>query len=90
MGSAMAMDQLAATAAARREAERAAYLLGAAQRMWVTVGVPQFGSPELAGPRAATELKARELLGDAAYEAAFSFGLTVEPEVAVERIRKGA
>ncbi|MCG5217110.1 NB-ARC domain-containing protein [Streptosporangium soli] len=89
MGSAMALDQLAATAVARRKAERAAYLLGAAQRLWATIGIPWFGSPELAAPRTATEARARELLGDAAYEAAFSFGLTIEPELAVARIRDG-
>ncbi|GLW10499.1 hypothetical protein Misp01_56270 [Microtetraspora sp. NBRC 13810] len=88
MGSAMVMDQLAATAVARRDPERAAYLLGAAQRMWTTVGLPQCGAEGLTGARAKLEKWIRGVIGDAAYGAAFAVGLTTDPDTAVARIRE--
>ncbi|GAA5073844.1 putative ATPase [Thermocatellispora tengchongensis] len=86
-GSAMVLDQLAATAVARHDPECAAYLLGTARRLWNTIGLPQFGSAGLAVARADTERRAREVLGDAAYEAAYAVGLTVEPQSSIDRIR---
>ncbi|MFB9967430.1 ATP-binding protein [Sinosporangium siamense] len=88
-GSAMAMDQLAAVAAAGEEAELAACLLGAAERMWNTFGLPAFSSPEFAGPRDVTESLARAVVGDEAFDEAFRHGRTVPPDRAVECIREG-
>ncbi|WP_433251389.1 ATP-binding protein [Streptosporangium sp. CA-135522] len=52
MGSAMAMDQLAATAVERDDGRRAAFLLGAGQRMWTASGSPRPGPRETVVPRA--------------------------------------
>lgn len=88
MGSALAIDQLAATAAARHLPERAAFLLGVAQRMWLRIGRPQLGTIELIAARERTEASVRGILGDAAFDAAFTLGQTVDPAEAVTRIQE--
>ncbi|MFF5212926.1 ATP-binding protein [Streptosporangium sp. NPDC000396] len=86
-GSAMAMDQLAAVAVARGDGRRAACLLGAAQRMWATFGLPPSGSRGFVAPRERTESEARALVGDAVYEGAFAQGMIMDPDAAVTRVR---
>lgn len=83
MGCALAVDQLAAVAVARDNPEHAAYLLGVAQRMWTRFGRPRLGSAGLALRRERTEAGARRVLGDAAFDAAFRLGHTVDPAEAV-------
>ena len=51
LGSALAVDQLAAVAAARGDGERSARLLGAGQRIWSAFGAP--GGPGRSAPPAA-------------------------------------
>ncbi|GAA2865320.1 hypothetical protein GCM10010517_24650 [Streptosporangium fragile] len=87
IGSAAAIDQLAAAAAARGEGWRAACLLGAAHRMWTSLGLSGDGSRGLAVPRERTENTARALIGDARYEIAFAEGLVMEPDAVVSRSR---
>ncbi|MEV5414267.1 hypothetical protein AB0K60_36205 [Thermopolyspora sp. NPDC052614] len=79
MGSALAVDQLAAVAAARGEGERSARLLGAGQRVWSGFGRPQFGSRAFGAPRRTTETQVRTMIGDVRYEAAFTRGTGMDP-----------
>ncbi|GAA3135702.1 ATP-binding protein [Streptosporangium carneum] len=87
LGAAMAMDQLAATAAARGDGRRAACLLGAAWRMWTTSGLPELGASPYATPRERTERQARALVGDIVYERAFDGGMVLDLDATVARIR---
>ncbi|MEU7986156.1 AAA family ATPase [Streptosporangium canum] len=68
MGSAMAMDQLAATAVARGDGRRAACLLGAGRRMWTAFGLPRSGAPEPVTPPARGEGRLSPYEGPAPYE----------------------
>jgi hypothetical protein len=79
LGTALVVDQMAAVVAARGEGERSARLLGAGQRIWTSFGRPQFGSAALAVPRHVTERRARTMIGDALYDAAFSRGTSMDP-----------
>lgn len=74
LGSALAVDQLAAVAAARGDGERSARLLGAAQRIWSTFGRPQSGTRSFGAFRRTTEDRVRTMIGDTRYEAAFTRG----------------
>jgi len=84
MGSALAVDQLAAVAAARGDGERSARLLGAGQRIWSTFGRPQFGSRAFGAHRRTTEHRVRTMIGDARYEAAFIRGTCVNPSGVID------
>jgi non-specific serine/threonine protein kinase len=83
LGIALAVDALASAAAALGDAERAARLLGIANQVWHTFGLPQFGAPNLAAARHASERQARDILGDPAYEAAFRAGLRLDPDAGI-------
>ncbi|MEI5098801.1 NB-ARC domain-containing protein [Streptomyces sp. PmtG] len=74
LGIAMTTDVLASAAVACGDAERAARLLGTADRVWRSIGVPRLGSPELLAGREACEARARGLAGDAAFASAFHTG----------------
>ncbi|MBO2451254.1 hypothetical protein J4573_29465 [Actinomadura barringtoniae] len=68
---ALALDLLATIAASGGEAERAARLLGFADRLWASFGMPQGGYSELRTMREPSERKARQALGADAYDKAF-------------------
>src|SRR5690606_13064572 len=74
LGSALAVDQLAAVAAARGGGERSARLLGAAQRIWSTFGRPQSGTRSFGAFRRTTEDRVRTMIGDTRYEAPVTLG----------------
>ncbi|MFC0109230.1 helix-turn-helix transcriptional regulator [Kibdelosporangium aridum] len=71
----MTLDLLAAIAASKGDAERAAVLLGAAERIWRDIG---HGPLELqrrqVGQIRASEWRSREVLGDRGFERAFRRG----------------
>jgi predicted ATPase len=73
-GSALALDLLATAATAGGDPARGARLLGFAERVWATFGLPQAGSPDLAAARRRTEDLARGALGDEPYETAVRSG----------------
>src|SRR5581483_3713257 len=50
-GTALALDLLATAAAVGGDPERGARLLGFAEHVWITFGLPQAGSPDLAAAR---------------------------------------
>jgi predicted ATPase len=75
LGVAMALDVLASAAAATGRGERAARLLGLAQQVWHRQGaLPQAGIREWVAARRAGETRAREVIGDQAYEKAYQAG----------------
>ncbi|WP_037825265.1 ATP-binding protein [Streptomyces sp. NRRL B-1347] len=74
VGIALCLDLLASAAVASGDAERAARLLGTADRLWQAVGSARIGSEDFATARAACETEARSALGDDAYGAAFDAG----------------
>jgi predicted ATPase len=79
LGSALAVDQLAAIAAARGDGERSARLLGAGQRIWSALGHPRYGPRVFGRPRHVTEARVRTMIGDAMYEAAYTRGTHMDP-----------
>ncbi|WP_419996339.1 ATP-binding protein [Streptomyces boninensis] len=92
LGSAMTVDVLAQAAARPGSAcdgRRAARLLGAGDRIWHTLGVPQMGMPELIAARAACEKQALAAAGETAFHEAYEEGLTMRPEDAVAYAREG-
>ncbi|MEU7487100.1 AAA family ATPase [Streptomyces sp. NPDC042319] len=74
LGIALVVDLLASVAVASGHAERAAWLLGSAEQIWYTLGVPQVGQPELVAARKKCEAQARRLIGNDAYQTAFDAG----------------
>ena len=79
LGIAVGLDALAWVAVADGEVERAATLLGAAQRLWDTVGEPVFGSKHFSTLRSRAEEQvarnADPLVRDEGYERGASFEL---------------
>ncbi|TDD21411.1 ATP-binding protein [Nonomuraea diastatica] len=73
-GIGMTVDLLASAAGAAGQAERAARLLGLAQRIWSTHGRAQASVPAWVATRKACERRAQEALGPAAYHLAFATG----------------
>jgi predicted ATPase len=74
-GIALAVELLAAAAAAQGQGERAARLLGLGQQIWQTIGRPQMGAANLRAAHQTCERQAREAIGDTTYEAAYKAGL---------------
>lgn len=74
LGLAFILDVLSWTAAAKGDGERAAVLLGAADRVWKTIGVALFGAQHLLARRQQFQEMARQQVGTAGYEAAFDRG----------------
>ena len=70
LGIVLAVEVLAWTAAARQDWPRAATLLGAAQRIWPSVGFPMFGSRYFGAPHGECATRTREALGDRPFETA--------------------
>ncbi|POX37885.1 hypothetical protein C3486_26035 [Streptomyces sp. Ru73] len=83
LGIALVVDLLASVAVASGHAERAAWLLGSAEQIWHTLGVPQVGQPELVAAREKCEAQARRLLGNDAYQSAFDAGHHAAPDTGI-------
>jgi non-specific serine/threonine protein kinase len=84
VGIVLLVEQLAWIAASSGEGKRAAVLLGAAHRIWPTVGLPLFRSRYHIAAHEECEAGARRALGDLTFEAAFRYGtgLTLTQTVA--------
>ncbi|MBQ0829692.1 ATP-binding protein [Streptomyces tagetis] len=85
LGSVLAVELLALVTVAEGDAAEAAVLQGAASRMWPSVGLPLFGSAHYNTPHELCEAAARELLGDAGYEACVRRGTRLGRDEAVAR-----
>ncbi|MER7345669.1 NB-ARC domain-containing protein [Streptomyces aurantiacus] len=83
LGIATALDVLATATLASGHAERAAQLLGTADRVWQTLGTPQMGAPDLLAARQACEAQARQALGDDTYETAFRASYDTDPDTGI-------
>ncbi|MFF5109021.1 ATP-binding protein [Streptosporangium sp. NPDC000509] len=83
VGSALAIDQLARIAATEGDGGRAAWLLGAAQRIRTTFGPPGTGAHTMAALREAAGARATCLIGETAYARAFDEGSAAHIEAAV-------
>ncbi|MDX8029159.1 BTAD domain-containing putative transcriptional regulator [Lentzea sp. BCCO 10_0856] len=85
LGMVLAVELLAWTATAAGLCERAAVLLGAAQRMWSAVGYPLFGSRHFIAPHQACLDSVRSSLGEGAFRLAIErgAGLSTDQTVAV-------
>ncbi|MET7475165.1 LuxR C-terminal-related transcriptional regulator [Streptomyces sp. NPDC005648] len=74
IGIGLTLDLLAQTAARRGAHERAAVLLGGADRVWADVDRDRWGSEELGATRRDSETRARRAVGAAAFERAYARG----------------
>lgn len=83
LGGALAIDQLARIAATEGDGGRAAWLLGAAQRIWTTFGPPAAEAHTMAALRGAAGARAACLIGETAYARAFNEGSASHFEAAV-------
>ncbi|MET8758919.1 LuxR C-terminal-related transcriptional regulator [Lentzea sp. NPDC004782] len=85
IGTAVTVELLAWVAGVVRETDRAAVLLGAAHRLWALVGGESLlqTSPHWNVPHQACEQRARQALGDRAFQAAFDRGAGFDLDHAV-------
>jgi len=74
IGIGLTLDLLAQTAARRGAHERAAVLLGGADRVWADVDRDRWGSQALGATRRDSETRARRAVGAAAFERAYARG----------------
>jgi ATP/maltotriose-dependent transcriptional regulator MalT len=79
VGTTLVIDLLAWAEAASGSGERAAVFLGAASTMWDSFGMQLYGSQHWVERHATYELRARNLLGDNAYQDASRRGATMSP-----------
>lgn len=82
-GIGLTVDLLALGAGAAGRAERAARLLGLAQRIWSAHGQAQASVPAWVAARQDCERQARKALGDDAYESAFRAGFDGEVDTGI-------
>ncbi len=83
MGTALCLEVLAWIAASGRQHERAAVLLGAAAGLLRSMSVTLDGNQPLAGCRLDCERRARQALGETAFQAAYRRGLELPADDAV-------
>jgi predicted ATPase/DNA-binding CsgD family transcriptional regulator len=83
VGVAILLETLATADVTRGGAERAAHLLGSAEKIWPTVGVPRFGSPTMMASHQQCAQQARDRLGERAYRVAFQAGADLDLDSAV-------
>lgn len=83
LGIVLAIEILAWTSAARGEWKRAATMLGAAKRIWQSVGFPMFGSKYFGAPHRECEEQTRQALGTQAFEAILNRSATFTLEEAI-------
>ncbi|MEU9763838.1 regulator [Streptomyces sp. NPDC047985] len=84
--SALVLELLALVTAVDGDAEEAALLQGGADRLWVSVGPPLFGSVYFGHSRARCEELARQALGDGPYETGLRAGGALDPDAMVARV----
>ncbi|MGC5016183.1 ATP-binding protein [Streptosporangium sp. DT93] len=83
VGSVLAIGQLARMAVAEGDGHRAAWLLGAARRIWITFGLSGQGVDSVFELREPAANRAAALIGEAAYARAFEEGAAAHYDAAV-------
>ncbi|GAA1355060.1 ATP-binding protein [Streptomyces beijiangensis] len=89
LGTAAAIDLLAAAAARSAEEACAARLLGASSQFWAAAGLPQLGAPETSAFRRACAARLSAVLGTARYASEYAAGRALTPEAAVALAEHG-
>ncbi|MFF7595961.1 ATP-binding protein [Streptomyces mirabilis] len=89
VGTAMALDVLAAAVVAAGDGPRAARLLGIGERVWELTGRAQMDSPDLLATRRSHELRIRAEIGDSAYRAAYEEGFGMAYEEGLDYAAEG-
>ena len=90
VGLVMCVEPLAGAHADLGDGTRAARLLGAAQQLWQSFGLPSFGSPFHSAEHQRTEQRARGLLTAEQYERAFHHGQSMDVDQIVAYAVTGA
>lgn len=90
LGTVLALELLALVAVDGGDPAQAAVLQGAAERIWPSVGLPLFGSASFNAAHVLCERRARERLGDSAYETFRQRGTGLDPDEAVARALTGS
>ncbi|SMC47345.1 LuxR C-terminal-related transcriptional regulator [Kibdelosporangium aridum] len=83
LGIVLAIEVLAWTEAAQANWDRAATMLGVAQRIWPSVGFPMFGSKYFGAPHGQCAAQTRQALGDRDYEAKIAHGQELSLDEAI-------
>jgi non-specific serine/threonine protein kinase len=83
VGIVLVIEQLAWIAASDSQSTRAAVLLGAAYRIWPTVGQPLFGSKYHIAAHEESEERARQAIGGVAFDTAFRHGVDLTLDEAI-------
>jgi non-specific serine/threonine protein kinase len=83
LGINMGLELLACIEAAKGHYARAVRLIGAARRIWQTIGSPLFGIAELVGYHEQAERQTRDVLGAAAFQGALQEGMDLTLDQAV-------
>jgi predicted ATPase/DNA-binding CsgD family transcriptional regulator len=87
LGMGLTLDLLAQIAARRDAHDRAAVLLGGADRVWADIDRDRWGAKCLAATRRAAETRARETLGPAAFRRSYDRGAALTlPELAAHAL----
>ncbi|MER7397624.1 NB-ARC domain-containing protein [Streptomyces sp. NPDC000151] len=89
LGIGLSLDVLAVATGAAGQGEAAARLLGLAQHVWDTLGLPQAGVPEWVAARRSCEQQARDSLGEAAYDTAFRTGYATDLSTGITQALSG-
>ncbi|MBD0740691.1 AAA family ATPase [Streptomyces sp. CBMA152] len=90
LGTVLALELLALVAVDGGDPAQAAVIQGAAERIWPSVGLPLFGSASFNAAHVLCEERARERLGDGAYETFRQCGRGLDPDEAVARALTGS
>ncbi|MGK5627351.1 ATP-binding protein [Streptomyces sp. URMC 123] len=86
LGTGLALELLGWIASRQGRHDRAAFLLGAADRVWRESGGRLYGTPQLLSDSRAAEARTRAALGETAYRAAFRRGGGFAPADGVHRV----
>ncbi|MGP9021933.1 ATP-binding protein [Streptomyces sp. BR1] len=90
LGTVLALELLALVAVDGGDPAQAAVLQGAAEGIWPSVGLPLFGSASFNAAHVLCEQRARERLGDGAYETFRQRGRGLDLDEAVARALTGS
>lgn len=89
LGTVLTLELLALVTVVEGDADEAALLQGAADRIWPSVGLPLFGSAHYGAPRARCEELARHELGEARYASGLRAGRELGADAVVARALTG-
>ncbi|MCF3124371.1 LuxR family transcriptional regulator [Streptomyces arenae] len=86
VGTGMALEALARSAAGSGRSRDAAWLLGVAAQLWETLGRPQAGVPAVVTAHQVCERETREALGEDVYQRAFDTGYATNLDTGIAQV----